>query len=81
MAYALDGFTGYGKTRFSEGYGLQAVHNCCVMNSALAAEGCFLLKTGIVPQPLQPCRTDWVGDGFSQMGKRLSTKGTASAVP
>src|SRR5450755_1777301 len=24
-----------------EGYGLQAVHNCCVMNPALAAEGCY----------------------------------------
>jgi hypothetical protein len=30
---------------------------------------------------LQPCRTDWVGEGASQMGKRLLTKGTASAVP
>jgi hypothetical protein len=26
------------------------------MNSALAAEGCFLLKTGIFPQPVQPLR-------------------------
>jgi hypothetical protein len=23
-----------------EGYGLQAVHSCCLMNPALAAEGC-----------------------------------------
>jgi hypothetical protein len=30
---------------------------------------------------LKPYRTDWVGEGFSQMGKRLLTKGTASAVP
>jgi hypothetical protein len=27
------------KLALSEGYGLQAVHNCCVMNPALAAEG------------------------------------------
>ena len=29
------------KLALFEGYGLQAVHNCCVMNPALAAEGCF----------------------------------------
>jgi hypothetical protein len=29
------------KLALSEGYGLQAVHNCCVMNPALAAEGCY----------------------------------------
>src|SRR5450755_4331426 len=29
------------KLALFEGYGLQAVHNCCVMNPALAAEGCY----------------------------------------
>jgi hypothetical protein len=29
------------KLALSEGYGLQAVHDCCVMNPALAAEGCY----------------------------------------
>jgi hypothetical protein len=34
------------------------------------------------PQPtLQPYHIDGVGVGFSQMEKRLLTKGTASAVP
>jgi hypothetical protein len=28
-----------------EGYGLQAVHNYCVMNPALAAEGCYSSRT------------------------------------
>jgi hypothetical protein len=40
------------KLALFEGYGLQAVHNCCVMNPALAAEGCFLHKIGIFPQPV-----------------------------
>jgi hypothetical protein len=29
-----------------------------------------------VQPTLQPCRTGWVGEGISQMGKRLLTKGT-----
>jgi hypothetical protein len=29
------------KLALFEGYGLQAVHNCCVMNPALAAEGYY----------------------------------------
>jgi hypothetical protein len=33
------GFTGCGKTRFSEGYGLQPVRKYSGMNAALAAEG------------------------------------------
>jgi hypothetical protein len=37
----------------TEGYGLQAVHDCCVMNSALAAEGCLPLKTSIFPDPVR----------------------------
>jgi hypothetical protein len=35
-----EGFSPCGNPVLSEGYGLQAVHNCCVMNPALAAEGC-----------------------------------------
>jgi hypothetical protein len=34
---------------FFEGDGLQAVHNCCVMNSASAAEDCSLPKSDIFP--------------------------------
>jgi hypothetical protein len=45
-------FTGCGKTPFFEGYGLQALHNYCVMNPALAAEGGFLLKPSIFAQAL-----------------------------
>jgi hypothetical protein len=37
------------KTHFPEGYGLQAVHKCLAMNSALAAEGRF-------PSPAPACR-------------------------
>jgi hypothetical protein len=33
-------FTGCVKLALVEGYGLQAVHNCCVVDPALAAEGC-----------------------------------------
>jgi hypothetical protein len=44
------GGTGCGKLASLNGTGLQAVHNCYVMNSALeAAEGCFLLRTGHFP--------------------------------
>jgi hypothetical protein len=35
-----EGLSPCGNPVLSEGYGLQAVHNCCVMKSALAAEGC-----------------------------------------
>jgi hypothetical protein len=38
-------FTGCGKTRFFEGYGLQPVRICLKTGPALAAEGRFLLAT------------------------------------
>jgi hypothetical protein len=41
------------ETHFCEGYGLKAVHGCCVMSSALAAEGRFLFKISIFPQPVK----------------------------
>ena len=37
------------KLALSEGYGLQAVHNCCVMNPALAAEGSSSRNRTVVP--------------------------------
>jgi hypothetical protein len=45
-------FTGCGKSRFSEGDGLQPVHNYLVMSTALAAEGCLPPQNGLFPQPL-----------------------------
>jgi hypothetical protein len=52
------------------------------MNSALAAEGRFLLKTGILPRR-RFSRAAPIGlvRAFSQMGKRLLTNVTVSAVP
>jgi hypothetical protein len=40
-----------GKFALPEGYGLQAVHNCCVMNPALATGAATLLETALCPQP------------------------------
>ena len=41
----------------------------------------FLRDSDFFRSPVQPCRMDSGGEGFRQMGKRLLTKGTASAVP
>ena len=38
------------KRALSEGYGLQAVHNCCVMKPALAAEGRYSSRNRTFPQ-------------------------------
>jgi hypothetical protein len=54
MIENTSGFTGCGKNSFSEGYGLQAVRNCFEMNSALAAEGWFLLEPAIFRSLFSP---------------------------
>jgi sulfur transfer complex TusBCD TusB component (DsrH family) len=41
----------------SEGYGLQAVNNCYVMNPDLAAEGCYSSRNHTFPQPVLPLGT------------------------
>jgi hypothetical protein len=40
------------KLALSEEYGRQAVHNCCVMNSALAAAGRYSFENALFPQPV-----------------------------
>jgi hypothetical protein len=40
------------KPEFFEGDGLQAVHNCFVVNAALAAEGAIFRQSRLFPQPL-----------------------------
>jgi hypothetical protein len=39
------------KPEFFEGDGLQAVHNCFVVNAALAAEGAIFHQPRLFPQP------------------------------
>jgi hypothetical protein len=50
------------KLALSEGYGLQAAHNCCVMTPALAAEGRVFLEIALCPQPLQSGRQGLKGN-------------------
>jgi hypothetical protein len=40
------------KPEFFEGDGLQAVHNCFVVNAASAAEGAIFHQPRLFPQPL-----------------------------
>ena len=47
-----EGFSPCGNPILSEGYGLQAVHNCCVTNPALAAEGCNSFEITLFAQTL-----------------------------
>jgi predicted CoA-binding protein len=44
------------KLALPEGYGLQAVHNRCVMKPALAAEGRYSSRNRTFPEPVPPCR-------------------------
>jgi hypothetical protein len=52
-----------------------------IVYSFVFSSPCLAAAEARAQPTLQPYRTDWVGEGFSQMGKRLLTKGTASAVP
>ena len=44
---------GEGNTKFFEGDGLQAVHNCFLVHAALAAEGAIFRQPRLFPQPLK----------------------------
>jgi hypothetical protein len=44
------------KPKFFEGDGLQAVHNCFVVNAALAAEEAIFHQPRLLPQPVKAHR-------------------------
>jgi hypothetical protein len=55
-----EGFSPCGNPVLSEGYGLQAVHNCSAMNPALAAEGCNSFEITLFAQTLIPATRTFV---------------------